>query len=78
MNMNVFTQEDIEEIKSRIESLKCPFCGERSQVELSLDGDNVVYGTKMMCCDKREASFSSELNNEILKQINLKVDRIPG
>jgi hypothetical protein len=76
--MNVLTQGDVKEIKSRIESGSCPFCGQSCQVELSLSNDAIVPDTKTICCDKRKSVFLSELNNEISKQINLKISRIPG
>jgi hypothetical protein len=40
--MNVLTQEDIQEIRNRIESLSCPFCGKNCQIELYLENDVVL------------------------------------
>jgi hypothetical protein len=76
--MNVLTQEDVKEIKNRIESISCPFCGESCQIELYLKNDVVIPGTRRICCDKRESSLFQELGNEISRQMDLKMNRFPG
>jgi hypothetical protein len=75
MNMNVLAPKDAEEIKARIESRDCPFCGKRCSISLSLNNDRLIYGTKTLCCDKRKESFTSELNDEYQKQISIKASR---
>jgi hypothetical protein len=77
MNMNVLTQKDIEEMKSRIGSSECPFCGKRCSIGLSLNNGRLIYDTKTLCCDKRRESFMSELNDEYQKQIGIKASRFP-